>query len=531
MTIQLNHVTKTYTQDIVLDDITLKITDGEHIAIVGENGCGKSTLLKVIAGLETIQEGEVLITKNTGIAYLNQMFEAYEGNVLSYLMEAHEDIIKLQLQLQDLEAQMEKADGHELEKILDRYGKLQARFESVDGYQVMVAVEQIAGGLQIDHLLLCDYQVLSGGEKTRVNLAKQLLMKPDVLLLDEPTNHLDFVGIRWLENYILNLKETVIIVSHDRTFLNHTVKKIYEIAYGELSMYIGDYDAYRRQKQERYLVWLQDYEEQQKQIKKLQDAIRRFRQWGHEGDNEKFFKKAKMLEKRLENIERIKRPQMLTRRFNVSVKEKASYSKKVITIHQLSKAYGQKQLFDQADAGVYWQDRIAVCAENGRGKSTLIKMIMGEENVDSGEISLAPSTQIGYLPQMILFPKEEERILAYAQFSLGLNEEDTRRYLTRFGFDQADMYKRLKVLSGGERTRLKLALILKQEVNLIIFDEPTNHLDFTSIEIIEQTLQEYTGTLLVVSHDRYFIQTLCEKVWLIKAGKIKEYLNDDWLDD
>ncbi len=285
------------------------------------------------------------------------------------------------------------------------------------------------------------------------------------------------------------------------------------------------------QKQERYLLWQQDYEEQQKQIKKLQDAIRRFRQWGHEGDNEKFFKKAKMLEKRLANIERIKRPQILTRRFDVSVKEKESYSKKVLTIHQLSKAYGEKQLFDQADADVYWQDRIAVCAENGQGKSTLIKMIMGEENADSGEISLASSVQIGYLPQMILFPKEEERILAYAQFMLSLNEEDTRRYLTRFGFDQADMYKRLKVLSGGERTRLKLALILKQEVNLIIFDEPTNHLDFTSIEIIEQTLQEYTGTLLVVSHDRYFIQTLCEKVWLIKAGKIKEYLNDNWLDD
>ena len=244
MTIQLNHVTKTYTQDIVLDDITLKITDGEHIAIVGENGCGKSTLLKVIAGLETIQEGEVLITKNTRVAYLNQMFDAYEGNVLSYLMEAHEDIIKLQLQLQDLEAQMAKADGHELEKILDKYGRLQARFESMDGYQVMVTVEQIACGLQIEHLLQSDYQVLSGGEKTRVNLAKQLLMKPDVLLLDEPTNHLDFVGIRWLENYILNLKETVIIVSHDRYFLDRICDKLFVFQNGNVQQFIGGYSAY-----------------------------------------------------------------------------------------------------------------------------------------------------------------------------------------------------------------------------------------------------------------------------------------------
>lgn len=314
MTIQLNHVTKAYTQDIVLDDITMKITDGEHLAIVGENGCGKSTLLKVIAGIEAYQEGEVLVSKNTKIAYLNQMFDEFEGIVFQYLMQAHEEIVKMQIQLNELEDSMAEADMNELENILKKYGNLQERFDQCGGYQLMTSVEQIAHGLQIDHLLQSDYSQLSGGEKTRVNLARALLLKPDVLLLDEPTNHLDFTGIRWLENYILNLKETVIIVSHDRTFLNHTVKKIYEITWGELNLYVGDYDDYRRQKQERYLQWAQDYEEQQKEIKKIKDAIRRFRQWGHEGDNEKFFKKAKMFEKRLENIERIRRPQALNRK-------------------------------------------------------------------------------------------------------------------------------------------------------------------------------------------------------------------------
>lgn len=531
MTIQLNHVTKSYTQDIILDDITMKITDGEHIAIVGENGCGKSTLLKVIAGLEPYQEGEVLLSKNTKIAYLNQMFDAYEGTVLSYLMQAHEEVLQMQERMQKLEEDMMLADADEMEKLLKKYGNLQERFESMDGYQLMTSIDQIAHGLHIDHLLQRAYIALSGGEKARVNLARQLLQKPDVLLLDEPTNHLDFIGIRWLENYILNLKETVIIVSHDRTFLNHTVKKIYEITWGEISMYVGDYDAYRKQKQERYLLWQQDYEQQQKEIKKIKDAIRRFRQWGHEGDNEKFFKKAIMLEKRLENMERIKRPQELQRNMHVEVKEKETSSKKVLELKNVSKAYGNKQLFHHVDAAIFWRERIAICGENGMGKSTLIKMIMQEEPCDQGEIHIAESIQIGYLPQMISFPKEEERILAYAQYELCMNEEDTRRYLLRFGFDKIDMFKRLRVLSGGEKTRLKLALILKQEVNLIIFDEPTNHLDFTSIEIIEQILQEYTGTLLVVSHDRYFIHSLCDKVWMIKNGTMKEYLNESWMEE
>lgn len=294
MTIQLNHITKTYSQDIVLDDITMKITDGEHIAIVGENGCGKSTLLKIIAKIEPCQEGEILISKQTNIAYLDQMFDSYDGIVLEYLMQAYHEVAKIQEQMQALEDRMQTANASELEVQLRKYGNLQERFEHMEGYQLMTFVEQIAQGLQISHLLKRQYATLSGGEMARVNLARQLLQKPDVLLLDEPTNHLDFAGIRWLENYLMNLKETVIIVSHDRTFLNHTVKKIYEILWGELQMYQGNYDTYRKQKQERFLLLQQNYEEQQKEIKKMQDAIRRFRQWGHEGDNEKFYKKAKI---------------------------------------------------------------------------------------------------------------------------------------------------------------------------------------------------------------------------------------------
>lgn len=531
MTIQLNHITKTYSQDIVLDDITMKITDGEHIAIVGENGCGKSTLLKIIAKLEPCQEGEILISKQTTIAYLHQLFDSYDGIVLEYLMQAYQEVAKIQEQMQALEDRMQTASDSELEVQLRKYGNLQERFEHMDGYQLMTSVEQIAQGLHFDHLLKRRYSTLSGGEKARVNLARQLLQKPDVLLLDEPTNHLDFAGIRWLENYLMNLKETVIIVSHDRTFLNHTVKKIYEISWGELQMYQGNYDAYRKQKQERFLLLQQDYEQQQKEIKKLQDAIRRFRQWGLEGDNEKFYKKAKMLEKRLEQMERIKRPQKLRKSMRIEVKEKQQSSKKVMELKDVSKAYENHVIFDQMNASIFWRERIAVCGENGTGKSTLIKMIMQEEEIDQGEFMIAPTIEIGYLPQMIQFPKEDQTLLITAQYELKMNEENTRRYLIRFGFDHMDMSKRLSMLSGGERTRLKLAFILSREVNMIIFDEPTNHLDVTSIEIIETVLNDYTGTLLVVSHDRYFIQSLCDKVWMIKDGMIKEYLNESWMEE
>lgn len=531
MTIQLNHITKAYSQDIILDDITMKITDGEHIAIVGENGCGKSTLLKIIAKLEPCQEGEVLISKQTTIAYLHQQFDCYEGIVLEYLMQAYQEVAKIQEQMQALEDRMQTANASELEVQLRKYGNLQERFEHMEGYQLMTFVEQIAQGLQIGHLLKRQYATLSGGEMARVNLARQLLCKPDVLLLDEPSNHLDFAGIRWLENYLINLKETVIIVSHDRTFLNHTVKKIYEISWGELQMYQGNYDTYRKQKQERFLLLQQNYEEQQKEIKKMQDTIRRFRQWGHEGDNEKFYKKAKMLEKRLENLERIKRPLQLQKSMHIELNEKQQSSKKVLELKDISKSYGIKVLFDQMSASIYWRERIAICGENGTGKSTLIKMIMQEERMDQGDIMIAPTIEIGYLPQMIRFPKEDQTILITAQYELKMNEEDTRRYLIRFGFDHMDMSKRLSMLSGGERTRLKLAFILSREVNMIIFDEPTNHLDVSSIEIIETVLNNYTGTLLVVSHDRYFIQSSCNKVWMIKGGNIQEYLNESWMEE
>ncbi|MCH4284687.1 ribosomal protection-like ABC-F family protein [Amedibacillus hominis] len=522
MTIHLQNITKSYTQDIILDDLTMKITDGEHIAIVGENGCGKSTLLKVIAGLENIQEGERIVSKHTKIAYLNQNFDEFSGTVEAYLMQTYSDIMHLKKKMKALEKAMEKVDEVELEHLLKKYGNIQERFEQLDGYHIFTFVDQIAHGLQFSSLLYSEYEVLSGGEKARVNLARRLLERPDVLLLDEPTNHLDFKGIAWLENFLANDKQTIIVVSHDRTFLNHCVSKIYEISYGELSVYHGNYDVYRKEKNERFLRMQEDYEAQQNEIKRLEAAIRQFRQWGREGDNEKFFKKAIMLEKRLDKIERMRRPRLIQRNMDFTLSMAKRSSKHVLEIKELGHCF-DKLLFEHVNATLCFKERVAICGENGTGKSTLIKLIMGVEEIQEGSIQYGNHIAIGYLPQMISFPKDMT-ILEYAKKELCMNEEDTRRYLMKYGFDHIDMMKRLKALSGGEKTRLKLAEMLSKEINMIILDEPTNHLDFTSIDIIEENLQAFAGTLLVVSHDRYFIQALCEKVWMLEDQTMKEYI-------
>lgn len=517
MTIQINKVTKKYTEDVILDHITLKINDNEHIGIVGENGCGKSTFLKILAGKENIQEGEIIISKNTKIEYLEQMFPVFDGSVSEYLMSSRSDIMQMQKQMRQIEKEMNQTAS--LDELLEKYGRLCERFEHAGGYDILYQMDQIAKGLQMAHLMENPYSILSGGEKMRVNLAFMLMKKPDVLLLDEPTNHLDYSGIIWLENYLQSLNKTVVIVSHDRMFLNHTVSKIYEIECAEMIMYAGNYDYYKKEKELRLERLKHDYEEQQKYILKLQNAIRRYRQWADTGDNESFYKKAKQLEKKLFQIEKLRMPKTVQREMKITLHSCERSSKEVLICENICKRFGEKAVLDHADFKIYWQDRIALCGDNGCGKSTFIRILMNRESLDEGEIKIGNHVHIGYLPQVIDFSDEKKRILEYFCYEACLNEEQARRYLRKFGFAAEDMPKRLAHLSGGERVRLKLALILKDKVNFIIFDEPTNHLDFASIEIIESILKEYTGTLLIVSHDRYLMDRLTEQKLLLKNGK------------
>ena len=519
MTIHVNNVIKKYGEEVLFDGIQLKISDKERIGIVGENGSGKSTLLKILAGIENIQAGEIIVSKNTKIAYLDQSVEGMKGTVRSYLMESYRQILDLEMRNRELEKKMAiELDEERLELLLEQYGKSCSQFEMLGGYDISYQLERVAEGLNLVHLLERDISALSGGERVRVKLAKLLLQKADVLLLDEPTNHLDFSGIRWLEDYLHDLDKTVIIVSHDRMFLNHTVSKIFEIELGEIIVYHGNYDAYKKEKILRLEQLQKDYDLQQKMILKLQNAIRRYRQWAVEGDNESFYKKAKQLERKLDEIDRLRKPQSAYRRIDVHLKQTQRSSREVITCENMVKQFGDKVILDHADFYLMWQDRVVICGDNGCGKSTFIKLLLQEEELEEGEIRFGNHVQIGYLPQMICFPQEKKRLIEYFCYEAMMNEEEARAYLHHFGFVHGDMLKRLSFLSGGERVRLKLALILKQEVNFIIFDEPTNHLDYTSIEIVEQVLREFKGTLLVVSHDRYFIERINAVEFILEKG-------------
>lgn len=521
MTIYINEVTKRYTDDIVLDKVTFKINEKEHIGIVGENGCGKSTLLKILAGIEPIQEGSIICPKNTKVAYLQQVFDDFHGTLMQFLMQEFHEITQLQRKMQNLEDAMSDPENvNQMDILLDQYSSVCEKFEIANGYDLVYQIELITQGLGIACLMEKEYSILSGGEKMRANLARLLLKKPDVMLMDEPTNHLDYSGVIWLENYLKTFDSTAIIVSHDRTFLNHTVNKIVEIECGELIVYTGNYEVYKKEKALRLEKLSQDYEQQQKEIMKLKNSIRRFRQWGLEGDNESFFKKAKQLERRLEQIELLNRPKAIYREMQISFSEFERSSKEVFVCEHMYKCFGEHIILEDANFSLYWQDRVAICGDNGCGKSTFIKILMEKEALDAGEVRIGNRVNIGYLPQTIVFPDESERILQYFCYEASLHEEKARSYLTRFGFMQVDMHKRLRQLSGGERTRLQLALIMLEKVNMVIFDEPTNHLDFASIEVIETILKSFHGTLLIVSHDRYLIEQVTTKQYTFKEGKI-----------
>ena len=526
MTIHINNITKRYSDEIILDDITLKINDGEHIGIVGENGCGKSTFLKILAGKEKCQQGQIITTKNTKIGYLEQNFREFKGSVHDYLMSSRNDILKMQNQMHCMEIEISDPDHLEcLDDLLKRYGDLCERFEMAGGYDLLCKVDQMTQGLRIAYLIDHDYDTLSGGEKMRVNLAYLLIQDLDVLLLDEPTNHLDSAGIQWLEKYISSLRKKMIIVSHDRFFLNHTVSKIYEIENSEIVMYPGNYDDYKKEKALRFERLKHDFEEQQKQILKLKNTIRRYRQWAYEGDNESFYRKAKQLEKKLSQIERLKNPEYANRKISIALPACERSSKEVLVVKDLCKRYGDKNLLDHIDLTIYWQDRIALCGDNGSGKSTLIRILMNQLQADEGRMKKGNHVDIGYLPQMIIFNDEKQRLLNCFCYEAAMSEEKARPYLRKFGFDGDDMAKRLEHLSGGERVRLKLAMIFVNHINFIIFDEPTNHLDFSSIEIVESILEEFKGTLLIVSHDRYLIKRLTKRKMILEKGKLIECQN------
>ena len=518
MLIQINKGTKNFGGDPLFEQVNLVINPKEKLGLVGMNGTGKTTLLKILAGLESLDQGEVSRKKGLKVGYLEQNPSPCIQTVFGSLLESHKEIKELKKKLEQIENLM--ADPMTFnDELLSNYGQLQEEFDQIGGYIIESEIISVLKGLGLESKINQKLQLLSGGERVRVELARLLVSKSDVLLLDEPTNHLDLLGIEWLENYLIHSTKALIIVSHDRTFLDRVTEKTLEIEDGNLYLYPGNYSIYQNLKTEREQQIQRDFELQQREIRRLKRLVRQYRQWGLEGDNDKFFKKAKEIEHRLEKMMMLKSPIKVKDRLKTKVKQKDKSSKEIIKCDGFSKKVGDKLLFQQASFKVYKGEQIAIIGENGSGKTTFLRLINKEIFPDDGEIEVSDNTSIGYLPQVISFINEKQRIIEYAIELIG-NDQKSRQELAKFGFYSSDVSKRLVDLSGGEKVRLYLMTIFQKEVNLLILDEPTNHLDIFAREEVERILKDYQGTLLTVSHDRYFLKKIFKKTILIEEKQI-----------
>lgn len=517
----VNNLRFGYDDDDLLADLDLEVKEGEVVALVGENGTGKTTLLELIAGRLQPSAGEIMRRKGSSVGYLEQLPSVTEGmSVRQYLEGAFAPLDAMEKRLREMEERLEQGSGKE--RLLHDYGEYQARYELAGGYDRDVHLARILTGFGFSEAFLSQaHGTLSGGEKTRVALARLLLEQHDLLLLDEPTNHLDLRTTLWLESFIAERHLTILMVSHDRAFMNRTVKKIYELEEGRAVCYLGDYDTFRAERALRRERLLAAYEAQKKEVARMEEAIDRFRRWGDQGDNAKFFKKAKMLERRIDKMEDRRAPCRERRLRGLGFSSQGRASKEAIRLEGLSHAYGGERLFEPIEKTLFAGERIALVGDNGVGKSTLLRLILGLETPEEGGVVLGPSTEVAYLPQEVQFDEEAISLLEEIRRTLHFGEQAAREHLARFHFYQESVFRPLSSLSGGERTRLKLSELIAGSFNCLILDEPTNHLDLPAREQLEEALESFGGTVLVVSHDRYFNDRVVDRFWILTPGGIE----------
>ncbi|QJD85395.1 ribosomal protection-like ABC-F family protein [Cohnella herbarum] len=532
LTINCQNVKKYNGAQLVLENVTFELHHGEKAGLVGRNGSGKSTLLRMVSKLDSPDEGLLTIRKDAKIGYLEQIpAEVANRSVYDVLALGYRDLLDCRSAMAELEVQMSgpeaAAQPELLERLLREYSELQERFEREDGYELDARIDQVANGLRIERGWYARaYSSLSGGEKTKVGLASQLLRKPDLLLLDEPTNHLDLDGVEWLEEYLIKYEGACLIVSHDRYFLDRVVTRIIELEDGESSNYHTNYTQYVKEKEERLLQEFADYQEQQKKLKKMRETIKQLMEWGKVGGNEKFFRRAASMQKALDRIEKLKRPAIDRKEAEFELKPLERSGKRVIGFEGVSKRFGDTVILDRASGMLEYGERVMLIGRNGSGKSTLLKIILEEERADEGKIALGSRVEIGYLAQQ-QYPKDpKQSVLAYFRQEAAMEEGEARSRLAAYLFFGADVFKPVSLLSGGEWTRLRLALLVLRKPNLLILDEPTNHMDIASREALEEALEEYPGTLLAVTHDRYLINRLSRKIWELDRGRINVHLGD-----
>ena len=505
----------------ILDGLTFQIDSGERVGLLGPNGCGKTTLLRILTGEVTPDEGEVAIAPGRRVGLISQIPVYPEGYTVEDVLDtAFTPLRELEEELEQLSGRM--AEGESDSALLARYDKLSAAFQSGGGYERDTNKNKVCSGLSISPKMRAQaFDRLSGGEKTRVNLGRLILEDTDILLLDEPTNHLDLRATEWLEGYLEKFRGTVLAVSHDRYFLDKVVQRVVEIQEGKAEFYAGSYSFYAVEKERRYEEKRRQYEKEQAKIQQLEKAAEQLRIWAYSG-NDKIFKRAQSMEKRIERMRVTDRPKR-ERKMSVRFGEREFRGDEVLSIKELRKSYGERTLFDHVNLEVEGGERIALLGDNGAGKSTLIKIIMGEAEPDGGKLRKGPTVRVGYLPQIIHFEHPERSLVNTMIYDLDCTAQSARNRLASFKFRGEDVFKPVSALSGAEQSRLRLCMLMDSKINLLILDEPTNHLDIQSREWIEEAVEEYEGNLLFVSHDRYFIERFATRIWMLEGGTVTDF--------
>ncbi len=502
----------------LLEGLSFDIQEGERVAILGRNGCGKSTLFHILTGQMDYDDGEVYVNPNKRMGLISQIPRFPSGfTVEDVLRSAFSSIQKLGKRMQALEQEM--AFGASQEQ-LRQYDDLVNAFQAGGGYEMDVQVDKICNGLRILQEQRCqDFESLSGGEKTRVNLARLLLEKTDILLLDEPTNHLDLSSVEWLEGYIRTFKGTVLAISHDRYFLDQVAQRVIEIVDGHAEFYSGNYSFYMDEKQARFDLQLKQYEQEQAKLKQLGYTVERMKGWGI--NNRTLYRRAMSIQHRMDRIRKTERPKT-EKTMRATFGEKDFSGDVVFKMKNVSKSFGERILFSDVNLNVGGGERIAILGDNGTGKTTFIRCLLGEEDC-AGKIQFGPTVKWGYLPQTIHFAHPERTLYDTMLYEKNCTPQAARDRLGAFLFQGEDVFKTVGNLSGGEQSRLRLCMLMDEKINLLILDEPTNHLDIASREWVEAAIEEFEGVLLFVSHDRYFIEKFAERIWLLEDGVIRDF--------
>lgn len=502
----------------LLEDVSFEIQEGERVAILGRNGCGKTTLFKILTGEMDYDEGQVYVNPQKRLGLISQIPVFPKGyTVEDVLRSAYRELHNIRSRMEALEAQMSEGATDDQ---LREYDTLVSRFQSGGGYEMDVQLQKVCNGLGISQEQRMQlFDSLSGGEKTRMNLARLLLEKTDILLLDEPTNHLDLKSVEWLESYIQTIKGTVLAISHDRYFLDRVAQRVIEIEDGRCEFYSGNYSFYIDEKQARFDLQMKHYEQEQAKLKQLGYTVERMKGWGI--NNRALYRRAMSIQHRMDRIKKTEKPKA-ERTMKATFAEKDFSGDVVFQVKNMGKAFGERTLFHDVNLRVEGGERIALLGDNGTGKSTFIKCLLEEEDC-SGKLQFGPTVKWGYLPQIIHFTHPERTLYDTMLYEKNCTPQTARDRLGAFMFSGEDVFKKVGELSGGEQSRLRLCMLMDEKINLLILDEPTNHLDIASREWIEAAIDEYEGALLFVSHDRYFIEKFASRIWVLDNETIRDY--------